>query len=482
MHRLVGLSAFLLLSLIVSSCGDDSSDDDGVDTTPDEDAGNEPIDEFDGSVPPPVMRDSGTVIDGAPPDGIEGNCAVDSNKVFHLAVSDEAPSLSALSVDRIESRFGLAYIDPSLDCLDAIYLAELKGAPGTVPEPDKVELIDHCSTLDDVAIAHNETNWLVATVDSWMGAADVWVHNADPEAIATLPSHRITDDPDLLESKLSITTWGDAGAMVGWVQTSFDGSVSQLMVRALDAEGAPVADAVELDRIDAGTSPAAFNSVTVRAVGNDNVLVAYHKLESMGGGKSSVLMHTVDRSGTPLREAMLLTDVAPEDAGVDVAAGVGDQISMGSDGSEVRTERGGAIVWTEQVAETGLQIWFQAVGPDGEPARLLTTAGGAAPKRRLVNSPLRAIDPSVARMPTGVGFAVAYRALVGGPVNAPRIRLLFLDRTGAQIGDSDIAYTSDWGGRTAIQSSLDGRFTIGWNELDENDQTVTTLIQVPCTG
>lgn len=486
MHRLVGLVVALLLSSLVVACGDSSDDGDSVDTTPDEDAGPEhPHDDIDGSAPPPVDRDAAVVTPGDPPPGIEGNCAVDSNKVFHLAMNDEAPSLSALSVDRLESRFGLAYIEPSMDCLDAIYLAELHGAPGTV-EPETIKLIDHCSTLDDVALAHNESNWLVAAVDNWMGAPDVWVHNVDPLLKESLPSNRITDDPNLTKGKLSLGTWADQGAMVAWVQSALDGSVSQLMVRALDSEGLPVADAVEIDRIDSAGVPASFNSVTVRAVGNANVLVAYHKLESMSGGKSQVLLRTVDRTGTPLRDVWVLSESAPADAGVDVAAGVGDQVAIGSDGvTEIRTERGGAVVWTEQIAQTGLQVWFQAVGPDGQAARLLDNQGmdlGPAPKKRLVNSPLRAIDASVTRMPTGVGFAVAYRALVGGQVTAPRIRVLFLDRTGTQIGDSDIAYTSEWGGRTAIQSSLDGRFTIGWNELDENDQTVTTLIQLPCSG
>ena len=63
--------------------------------------------------------------------------------------------------------------------------------------------------------------------------------------------------------------------------------------------------------------------------------------------------------------------------------------------------------------------------------------GGPAEPMRIVGPPFKANDASLAKLPNG--YAVAYRALAGGTVTSPRIRVHFLDSYGRIIGESDVA-------------------------------------------
>jgi hypothetical protein len=63
-----------------------------------------------------------------------------------------------------------------------------------------------------------------------------------------------------------------------------------------------------------------------------------------------------------------------------------------------------------------------------------------------------------------------------------QIRLYFLDRYGAVIGNSDVSFTSASGGRTAIQAAYDGRVVVGWSQVNEDGKSVTKVVRLPCVG
>jgi hypothetical protein len=79
-------------------------------------------------------------------------------------------------------------------------------------------------------------------------------------------------------------------------------------------------------------------------------------------------------------------------------------------------------------------------------------------------------------------FILAYRELPQTNATRAALRAYFLDRYGAIVGSSDVSLTSIGGGRTALQSSEDGRVVLAWNELGENGGSSLKVVRVPCVG
>jgi hypothetical protein len=140
---------------------------------------------------------------------------------------------------------------------------------------------------------------------------------------------------------------------------------------------------------------------------------------------------------------------------------------------------GGGIVFARAEASTGRQIWFQQIDTDGL-AALQRSGAARAPALRIVGAERRGIDVSVTKLRTT--FILGYRELPQGNATRAALRAYFLDRYGAVVGSSDVSLTSIGGGRTALQSSEDGRVVLAWNELGENGGSSLKVVRVPCVG
>jgi hypothetical protein len=178
---------------------------------------------------------------------------------------------------------------------------------------------------------------------------------------------------------------------------------------------------------------------------------------------SEVAFLSLDHTVKPVRAAWVLSKNAGVYASIDVDV----------------NENGGGIVYTQAEGPTGQQLWFQLIDDTGL-ATPLTFSAGTTPALRIVNSPFRGIDVSVAKL--RVTFAIAYRALPAVNMDKPQIRLMFLNRQGDFLGDSDLSYTSDTGGRTAIKTAYDGRTVVSWTEINDAGQSVIRVVRLPCTG
>jgi hypothetical protein len=135
-------------------------------------------------------------------------------------------------------------------------------------------------------------------------------------------------------------------------------------------------------------------------------------------------------------------------------------------------------VYARAEATTGRQIWFQLIDTDGQ-AALLRDGKSRSPAQRIVNSPQRGIDVSVAKL--RATFVVGYRSLPLTADARAALRAYFLDRNGLVVGSSDVSYTSSGGGRTNVQSSSDGRVVLAWNELNATGSALK-VVRVPCVG
>ena len=416
---------------------------------------------LDGSFPLPVDYDAGTPIPGNPPPELEGQgCAVDTNKIYDLVTLDRQPEPTRLAVDLSGSRFALAYIDKSAQCIDAIYLAELEGASG-VGMPSIAPALDPCTSIDHTSIEYNGSDWLLASVDARKDSRDLWVQAFDTDGKPASGANRVTNNL-ALEREVALLSLGSDAVLAAWVEQDLDGGKTQLKLRPLSAQGKPAGDEVVLDQPTDSTW--IVSGLSLAKLGDMFVGLAYRRTDQTTG-RSEIVLDVLDHQGMRDRDSWVLSTDAGALGSVDVSA---DDVGAGAIYSLIQGDSD--------------QLWFQQLGLDGRAAKATSAGrvGGPVDPVRVVGPPYKAIDASLAKLP--VGYAIAYRALPGGDVGSPRIRVHFLDRFGRILGKSDVALAEANGGRTAIKSAYDGRITVGWSDTDDQGETTLTAIKLPCVG
>jgi len=460
------LATSLLFAL--AACGDD---DDAVaaprrDGGPREDGGGN-VPPRDGSVNVPE-RDAGPPTGEKPPELATQACAVDTNKVYELVTSSEAPRPTQMAVDLVASHFAFAFVGDSDQCIDAVYLTELSGASG-VGEPETTLVSDDCTTVEHVAVTHTGSNWLLAIADTRMGALDLWLQSfgGDGEPPAAT---RLTETPGE-ESEAALTTVlcdDEPSAcasfvervVIAWVEEDSSG-VSRLMARPLGLDGTPSADAVVLEESDEWH----YAGLTLQQIGEQFVGLGYRRFGPSTGKSEIVLDVLLSATGERDREAWVLS----------TSAGPAGSVDLATDSA------GGAVLYSLGQAQSQ-QLWFQQLDRTGRAAPVMTgdQIGGASSPVRIVGPPTIANDASITKLING--FALAYRVLPGGMVPQARIRAHFLDRFGRDIGKSDLALAGELGARTAIDSAYDGRMTVGWSDTTEEGDSTLTAVKLPCVG
>jgi len=207
-----------------------------------------------------------------------------------------------------------------------------------------------------------------------------------------------------------------------------------------------------------------FASLSLGRIGGEYAGLGYRRYDA--SGNSQIVLDVLSaETGERDRDSWVLTS----------EAGAFGSIELGTD------DEGGGVIYSLGQAESR-QLWFQQLDRNGQAAPIVTAmdVGGPSPPKRVVGPPYKAIDASIAKL--GVGYAVAYRALPGGMVTSPRIRVHFLDRVGQIIGVSDVALASEFGGRTAIEAAVDGRIVLGWTDTTEDGMSTLTVVKLPCVG
>lgn len=415
---------------------------------------------LDGNVPLPRGPgiDAAALLPGEPPPELAGQpCAVDTNKLYTLATTMRQPEPTALAVDLINSQFGLAYLDKSPKCLDAIFVAELHGASG-LGMPEVSMAMDNCTTIDHAAITHNGDAWLLASVDARKDQRDLWVQAYAKGAGASDP-HRITTSLGQ-KREVALAALGTDAAVTAWVEADMASGKTALYVRLLSPQGEPMSDAVTIEESDSLT----FAGLALAPIGDSLIGFGYRRFDM--AKRSEIVLQMLDAAtGKPDRDAWVLTTDGGTFGSVDISA----------------DQDGGGVIYSI-VQGTSEQLWFQRLDKTGHAAAVTSggRTGGPMDPARVVGPPYNALDASLAKLPNG--FAVAYRALPGGAIKTPRIRVHFIDRFGRVIGDSDVALAQSYGGRTAIDAAYDGRIVIAWSDQDEKGKTTTTAVKMPCVG
>jgi len=444
--------------LWVAACGGDENRPSTVPTnSPDagdagERSGSEP---YDGSVPLP-RRDAGPsqIPPGDPEKGLTGQCAVDSNKIYTVAEREQPFSSTPLAADPNNSRFIMPFVATG-SCLDSVHMATLMGA-ATGGEPDNNSAIDTCARVREAAATALSDRWLIATTDNREAPWDVWVTPYDARNGEVGEARRLSQS-SRVESALALATLADGkSALLAYGDEELD--VGQaLHVRPVDNLGKPTGDAVKLDE----SNELYFSNLSIKPLGQGAALV--YVRTSLDYTTSDIVFVALDAQGKPIRDPWVLTRNAGPSPSVD--------LTVDSDG--------GGIVYARAEASIGRQIWFQKIDASGQ-AALLATGNTRSPAQRIVNSPARGIDVSLANL--RASFVLAYRALPQAEGGRAILRTYFLDRNGAIVGSSDVSYTSTGSGRTSIQSAGDGRVVVAWNEVNDKGLSALKVARLPCVG
>lgn len=461
----------LSLSLVLTAmgCGDDGGKRKKLpqDAGGEEDSGDG-TGKFDANVPLPVDdRDTGVVDPGDPEPGLTGSCAADSNKIFTVVTGDRPFAGVTLGVNPFTSDFAVPYIGTSDSCYDQVLLATMKGAK-TAPGPESQPVVDPCSLVRAPTVTAVSAGWLVALTDNRVPPWDVWVHPFDADKGVLGDGIRISDTAGE-EQAIAMVTLRDGNVLLAWVDRA-DNGTSFLRVRPLDPTGMPRGDERvidtwnEADGTDLTKNPQlSYGSLSFTTLGESGAGLAYWRYEPVQNLRSEIVFVALDHLGRATRDPWVVGGNAGPLGSVDVDSNA----------------EGGAIVYTQAEGTEGRHLWFQEIDDTGAPAPLVTSAG-TAPAIRFLGTPYRAIDVSVAKLRSN--YAVVYRALPALSMERAEIRLQFLGPAGGKLGDSDISYTSDSGGKTAIEAAYDGRAVLSWSELDDSGMSAIKVARLGCVG
>jgi hypothetical protein len=443
--------ALATLLLLAAACGDD----DGNTPVAHRDAGgvhdaSEPVDAA-------LIRDAGSPKDtGTPEEGLTGNCAIDSNKIYSVNQRNEPFAGTPLAVDPAQSMFALPFVGSQAGCLDVVNMTLFMGS-NAGGAPMTMVASDHCALIKDAATTAIKGHWLVATIDSRDPPYDVWVQRYDASQGEQGAAVRLSQ-ASAVETALALASFrDDQHAIIAWGDEATAG-VRTLYTRIVDADGAAVGDAVKIQE----STNLYYRGLSLAPLGAQGAGLAYWRY-SDDFKTSEIVFRALDATGKPARDEWVLATNAGASASVDVAT---DPMV-------------GGIVWSRAEGSQGRQVWFQRIDAIGQAGELLA-GPGRSPAQRIVNSPFRGIDVAVAKLLTG--YVLSYRSLPTAPETRAAIRLYFLDRNGAIIGDSDVSYTSESGGRTAVEAAYDGRVVIGWSQVNEDGKSELKLVRLPCIG
>jgi hypothetical protein len=414
--------------------------------------GSEP---YDGSVPLP-RRDAGasTIPPGDPEKGLTGQCAVDSNKIYTVVEREQPFSSTPLAADPNNSRFIMPFVATG-DCLDSVHMATLMGAANG-GEPVDDTKIDTCAIVRESAATALSDRWLLATTDNREAPYDVWLTPYNPKTGDIAEPQRVTETLPV-ETTLALTTLSDGKtALLAYGDQQRD--VGQaLYVRLIDDLGKPVGDALKLDE----APDLYFRNLSIKPLGTGAGLV--YVRSSLDNMTSDIVFVALDEQGGRIRDPWVLARNAGPSPSVDITV----------DGD------GGGIVYARAEASIGRQIWFQKIDATGQ-AALLETGTTRAPAQRIVNSPARGIDVSIAQL--RASFVLVYRLLPQTEGGKAIVRAYFLDRNGSIVGSSDVSYTSVGSGRTSVQSTGDGRVVVAWSEFTDEGLSALKVARLPCVG
>lgn len=454
---LVGVLCFVH----AAGCGDDAS---RVDVTDgrrrvgdrDRDGSVEPSDASAGSrdgaiVDGEVRNASDAALDGALADGEvpplgPPHCQTAEETSWQTTVtfSDEG----GFDLQPGPTGFGLVHM-AELAGVERLNVARI-GSTGVIPEP--VALFDmrtNSAKVLDSALVYDGADWQVVWTDNSAGQVELMAMTVD-EALEPPSSptvERITDTAVQAVEKRPVTARIRDRAFAAWVVEESRVPVS-VWISELGAGGDPV----EVVPASSGHQP---KRVALSEIGTDpetaTGALAWIEPDEPGAQKG-VWLQPLDGDGAASGGAIKLSD----------QVSVGDSVSLASNIT------GGAAVYSVVVGGSSREVRFVRLDGMGRPS------SGEIP---IVASPLQGMDAAIAAL--GQGYVIAYRALPGGVITKPEIRVVFVSKEGVasvnEAGNVISLPLSDAGSASArltVQVSNEGQVLVGWLDQVSGNKTL----------
>jgi hypothetical protein len=357
-------------------------------------------------------------------------CDVVSDDIWQAPVEIEAEGGFALVPG--PTGFGLAYRSIGrATCAQNIEVAHIAASSG-LPEPGAV--LVECTAITDVALAWASSGWHLAWIDNFTDRAELHTATLDAQLqISGAGRRTLTDDEHELERKPVLAAIGGRPLLV-WSARGMAAGPSSIRARWLDGD----ADSFDLVTADEEHAPQAL---ALAQIGSESAAIGW-----VGPGESpGVWLLRLDADGARAGAPVQLTERVAVSSSIDIA----------------RRSDGGAAVYSIEI-DGAPQVRFRRLDATGTPI---------ADERVLIGPPLRAQDASVFAL--AGGYVVVYRALPGGSIDRPEIRMTFVTKEGAVIRDAAgsvlstrIASSTIATARTSVTVSVDGQIMIGWLDAD----------------
>lgn len=354
----------------------------------------------------------------------------------------------SFSLARGLTGFGLAYRPALQGQCEQIYAAAMP-ATGPFPVPAPVVGDGDCVVIRDLSVTH-AGNWWMVWVDNLDGTTELRGAPFDEDLTAPLAAPmRLTTDPGVERSPT-------LGAVVdtpvlAWITEHDGGSSHSIHTRGLDDLGSPVHAVLDMDPDHEPVK------LAVAQMGPDAGALAWVNEQ----GKRGVWLQPLDSVGAPVGAPVQLSQWAYAGSTVDLATRAAGELRR----------LGGAAIYSVSIGGDSDELQYRLLGADGKPKGV---------ERTIISAPLRATDPSIAQL--GGGYVVAYRALPGGPVERPEIRIIFVSHEGDTQRDAygrplsfKLADASDAEARTTLRVSTDGQILVSWMDIDAEGKTVLNL-------
>lgn len=330
--------------------------------------------------------------------------------------------------------FGLAYRaignpNGTGECRQALHVMHIPGSSG-FPEPKQA--LSDCATLVDVALAADGKGWLLSWVDNLSGSAELnaLALGAEMSAGEGVTRQLLSDEFEAFERK-PVVKDVHGRMMVAFIADETRADEYRIHTRWLDDDDA---ENVEVVGTSAMQQPQAL---ALSAIGTENAAVAWVGPEENPG----VWLLPLDADGASRGTPIKLTDRVAASSSVDLA----------------HRDDGGAVIYSIEI-DGRPQVRFRRLDQAGMPRD---------EERVIVGAPFRAQGASL--FPIGGGYVVAYRALPGGSVDKPEIRLLFISREGNVMRDSAgnlptirLADATVASSRTQVAVSVEGQIMVAW--------------------
>lgn len=383
-------------------------------------------------LPDGTIIDVDTAIGRYTPEVDVTGCGVMSDDVWQQSVGLKDEGAVALVPGF--TGFGLAYsaLGTSGTCARNIDAAHLSATSG-LPAPGSV--LPECQVITDLSLLAEGKGWRLAWVDNFTGSAELHTVELDGTMqYADGQTRRTLTDNELLVEARPVLKRINKRPLLAWATHNITTDGYRITTQFLDKD-APAVDVVhEADK----QLPQAL---ALTQTGSSGAALAW-----VGPGDSSgVWLQMLGQDGASVDAPIRLSDKVAAASAVDLAG---------------RVDGGGALY---SIAIDGIpQLRFRRLDENGKPTEV---------ERTVVGPPLRAQGGSLAAI--GGGYAVAYRALPGGSVKEPQIRMTFITKEGNTMRDSagnlfsfEIAPATAASGRTTIAVSVEGQIMVAWVDAD----------------